>query len=193
MGCREIATAVVCCRSMKAASLAVLLGFSLAANAVLAGPAGLEMGMTLAEVERAGTVVPGKSRHVYTLTRGGGRETGFLAYQLFITPAFGLCKIVAIGPSTSVTEVQSAFRDEEHVLAIRYGSPRQDDGEKPSNTLSSAYWYELGQGLMRDELRAVKLEANTLNAGRGYLSVAYEFRNFSDCASEDRESGQAGL
>ena len=178
---------------MKKRFIVLLPGLALAAQAALAGPAGLSMGMTLADVHQAGSIAPGKSRHVYTLTREPDREEPFGAYQLFITPTFGLCKIVAVGPvlsSEASGELRSAFGEEERLLASRYGRAQVDDA---SSGALSAYWYDPGLGLLQDELRAVKLEANHLKSGRAYLSVAYEFRNFSDCQSEDEESGRAGL
>ena len=166
---------------------------ALAVQAALAGPAGLTMGMTLADVHQAGSVAPCKSRHVYTLTREPDGEEPFSAYELFITPTFGLCKIVAVGPvlaSGGAGELRSAFGEEERLLASRYGAARADDARSEA---FSAYWYDPDQGQLQDELRAVKLEANRLKSGRGYLTVAYEFRNFIDCQSEDEESGRAGL
>ncbi len=151
------------------------------------------MGMTLADVHQAGSVSPGRSRHVYTLTREPDRENPFSAYQLFITPAFGLCKIVAVGPilaSGSGADLLAAFKEEERVLAGRYGGTQ---GEEDKSGELSAYWYDPAEGLLQDDLRAVKLEASHLKSGSGFLSVAYEFRNFVDCQQEDQESGRAGL
>ncbi len=162
-------------------------------QAAVAGPAGLSMGMTLADVHQAGQVAPGRSRHVYTLTREPDRDNPFSAYQLFITPTFGLCKIVAVGPVLAPgasADLLAAFKEEERMLAGRYGSVQ---GEEDKSGALSAYWYDPGQGLMQDDLRAVKLEANRLKSGDGYLSIAYEFRNFVDCQQEDEESGRAGL
>ena len=173
--------------------LAVLPGLALVVHTALAGPAGLSMGMTLGDVHQAGSIAPAKSRHVYTLTREPAREDPFSAYQLFITPTFGLCKIVAVGPVIAAgagADLRSAFREEERALAGRYGNVQSE--EDKSGDLS-AYWYDPVQGLLQDDLRAVKLEANHLKSGSGYLSVAYEFRNFIDCQQEDEESGRAGL
>ncbi len=178
---------------MKKRFIVLVPVLALAGHAALAGPAGLAMGMTLAEVHQAGSIAPAKSRHVYTLTREPDRDDPFEAYQLFITPTFGLCKIVAVGPvlaSGASSELRSAFGDEERLLASRYGSARMADA---SAGALAAYWYDPGQALLQEELRAVKLEANHLKSGRAYLSVAYEFRNFADCQSEDEESGRAGL
>ncbi len=171
---------------------AVLAAFFLVSQAAVAGPAGLTMGMTLADVHQAGHVAPGKSRHVYTLSREPDRNNPFSAYQLFITPTFGLCKIVAVGPVLSPgarADLLAAFKEEERMLAGRYGAVQTE--EEKSGALS-AYWYDAALGL-RDDLRAVKLETNQLKSGSGYLSVAYEFRNFVDCQQEDQESGRAGL
>jgi len=196
---------------MKLASTAAFVSLAFVAKAALAGPFGFEMGMTLAEVQHTGTVTPSKSRHVYTLTREPSSAAPFIAYQLFITPTFGLCKIVAIGPvfktSADGAAVQSAFREQKKALEGRYGNPillddLKSSEAKPVNWMTglakqvqslSASWYEGGRSNLGEGLQAVKLEANGLSSERGYLSVAYEFRNFADCQTEDRESGRAGL
>ena len=182
---------------MKKSTLAIaLLSVSAAATA---GPFGLEMGTPLAELNKQMRLTPGKPA-LYSTTSVPKAHPDFDDYRLVVTPAHGLCKIIAFTKviSTSVygTELVSKFSGIESALATKYGNSKRYDHlrngsiwneqrdwmmglRKKERTLTS-YWTNEGRELP-DNVQAIELDAVAINTEQAMVKLVYEFKNSDQC------------
>lgn len=176
-----------------------------------AGPFGLEMGMSVNEVRKLAPLTANADRSIYTMHDVPVPNASFTMYKLFITPLFGLCKILAVTPvirsNAEGADLRAAFDRVEKDLRAQYGAGKRIDTFKAGSAWEAprqwmvglaeeqqalnAYWYRAEDALLPDSLRAIKLEANALGEDRGYLALGYEFTNFGSCLAEDKDSDLA--
>ena len=172
----------------------------LALNSVsTAGPLGLEMGMTLSEIQ---SKIKLKSISPYTFSAATlpDGHPDFDDYRLTITPQHGLCKLTAWTPDirTSVygTDVLSEFDNYFKVLSTKYGIAKRFDflrsGSiwnerkdwmmallKKERTLS-AFWID-DKITMPDNLSGINIEAYANSRESGMIAISYEFKNAESC------------
>lgn len=172
------------------------------------GPFGLRMGMQPTEV---GKPASNPQNGVYIYSRLPIPFSRADEYLLLFGQKSGLCKVVASGVTkdTSVygSELKSEFTDIRDALVSKYGGSKNDydflktgsiwdDPQdwmmallKKERVLASA-WEFTGRG---DEVANLMLKANALGTNKGYVTIAYEFSNFSACRAELDASDNAGL
>jgi hypothetical protein len=174
----------------------VLLIFS---TAVQAGPFGLDMGTPLADLKRQMKLKLVKPAY-YSTHSVPKSHPDFNEYRLLVTPAHGLCKIVAWSKvvSTSVygTELVSKFSALESALTTKYGNPTQYDflregsiwserrdwmmGLHKSERTLKSYWTNEDRELP-ENVQAIELEAMAISIEQATVKLAYEFKNADDC------------
>lgn len=182
---------------MKNLTLAVFL-ISISAAAT-AGPFGLNMGTSLTELSKQMKLKPEKLA-LYSTSSVPKAHSDFNDYRLVITPAHGLCKIIAWSKviSTSVygTELVNKFSSLESALTTKYGNPKQYDilrngsiwneqrdwmmGLRKKERILKSYWTNEGRELP-DSVQAIELEAMAINTERAVVSLVYEFKNSDQC------------
>lgn len=165
----------------------------------VAGPLGLEMGTSLAQIKSKSPLKTEEPYQFSTPTLPDGHPD-FNDYRMIITPQHGLCKLIAWTPAirTNVygTELLSAFERYFSVLTTKYGSAKRYDFlrsgsiwneekdwmmalRKKERTLV-AFWTEK-EVQLPDNLSAIKIEAYANGTESGMISIGYEFKNSDEC------------
>ena len=177
----------------------VVLAIGLSGQA-MAGPFGLEKGMTLKQIDNAQQVAPGK----YKVTSVPKPHSAFDTYAVQIGPQSGLCWIKGVGKElrTSVygLELRSAFNEMKEKLEQAYGKPEVIDRLLPGSIwdepkdwmmalikkerLLAAAWSEKSKATLPIDLQWVGLGARAISTNSGYIAVEYSFINKSDCDAE---------
>lgn len=164
---------------------AVLLPFALAA---FAGPFGLEMGMTLKQVEQA--CGGRKAVHIGDIRyyiKPEKTHPSFSEYIAWISPTEGLCFIRAnseeIYLDPTVVTVRNVFYRAEGALSKSYGKSILTD-ELPSWT-ASLYGLQSGTSRLdahwfpnRSDVVWIYLYVDAIDLDTAIISVYYEFANY---------------
>lgn len=187
----------------------ILLTF---ASASIAGPFGVEKGMTLNQLNELGSFTKTNSPNVYKSDsmKQGHPDVEF--YSVIVTPSHGLCKIQALTKDTPTsaygTELQSKYNSLRSALVSKYGQP-----EKSFDFLrSGSIWHESREWMMSllkkerylasfwtssnnlpDSLKTISIEAAALNSSKGFIKLGYEFDNIDQCLAEDKAASNANL
>jgi len=166
----------------------------------MAGPFGLEKGMTLKQIDNAQQVAPGK----YKVASVPKPHSAFGSYIVQIGPQSGLCWIKGIGKDVGTSvyglELKSAFNQMKEKLEHTYGMPEVIDRLLPGSIwnepkdwmmalikkerLLAAIWSEKSKATLPIDLRSVSLIASAMKTNFGYIAVEYSFINESDCDAE---------
>ena len=135
----------------------------------------------------------------------------FESYSLLFSQKNGLCKILAIGKDIksgdSGSEVKSAFNSLDESLSKKYGKGKKYDFtsskyESPEywmmyllkkNRTLDKFWMKKYGSTLLNNLSAIALNANASDMSTGYLTLSYEFENFSDCVDEAKTENSKGL
>ena len=187
---------------MKRNSIALLVIAGLMyATTAMAGPFGLDMGMTLKDVGgKPEKVTNGK----YKLTSVPNSHSAFEAYIVQISPKDGLCWIKAIGKDIPTSaygiELKSAFNDMKGKLEKTYGNHKTTDLLMPGSIWKEsndfmmamikkerflmAIWDVENGSTLTDNLKQIGLIASPARRGKGYISIEYSFSNEKACEVE---------
>jgi hypothetical protein len=170
-------------------------------GAAWAGPMGLEMGTSLAELRKhhqLHRVAP----YQYSATGFKGGHADFVSYRLLVTPVHGLCRFAAwskpLRTGGQGRELRERFNGLHAALTEKYGDGEISDsiaedslwGDPRDWMLAldaqdrklSAVWLAEGQA-MADHVAQVHLEAQALGYGRARLSLGYAFSNADECVA----------
>jgi hypothetical protein len=184
----------------KTITMILLSGMFLVSNAI-AGPFGLEMGMSLKEIGgKAEKVAHGK----YNLTNVPKPHSAFEFYVVQVAPKGGLCWIKAIGKDIRTSsyglELKSAFSDMEEKLEKSYGKHKKMDNllqgsiwDEPNDWMMglikkerilAAIWEESEGSNLPADLKQIGLIASPSARDKGYISIEYSFTNMDTCEAE---------
>ena len=173
----------------------------IAANAV-AGPLGLNKGMTLEELKKQGAFSPVGQQYVYTSKTLASGHTDFDLYTVILTPEQGLCKIQAsskeIDTSSFGTELESKYRRLIDAMSEKYGPPGKNFDflsagslwEEPQYWMMallkkertlSAFWSAPVNNNLPDSIQSITIESYALSGSTGYIRLSYEFDNIDAC------------
>lgn len=171
------------------------------ATSALAGPFGLEMGMSL-------QAIGGKPKKLnsgqYLLTNVPKPHLAFEKYIVEVAPKSGLCRIKAIGKDipTSVfgLELTSSFRNMKDKLEKSYGKHETTDlllsesiwneprdfmrGMIKKERFLYAIWSGEKNSTLTNNLKEIGLSAEALTENTGYLDIIYSFENAESCEAE---------
>lgn len=174
---------------------------SIAFGAV-AGPLGLNKGMTLAELNKQGSFAPANQPFMYRAKTLANGHPDFEDYTIVLTPEHGLCKIVASGKNIDSspygTELEGKFKELVSALTGKYGAPGKNfiglgSGSiwnQPKDWMMgllkkersvAAFWIPPGNAHLPDSLQSIGVEAVALSGSTGYIRLAYEFDNADEC------------
>ena len=173
-----------------------------AAFGVIAGPLGLNKGMTLEELKKQGAFVAGNQQFVYTAKTITNGHPDFESYTVILTPEQGLCKIQAaskdIDTSSFGNELQGKYRDLVGALSQKYGAPGKDFDflragsiwKEPQYWMMGllkkernldAFWSKPENNNLPDSLSSVALNTYALSGSKGFIKLGYEFDNIDAC------------
>jgi hypothetical protein len=176
----------------------------------IAGPFGLEQGMTLQQIGgNAQQLAPGK----YKTTNVPKPHSAFDAYVLEIGPHSGLCWIKAIGKTVSTSvyglELHSTFEDLKGRLTETYGSPDLMDRLMPGSIWHDpqdwmmallkkervliAVWSQKSGARLPPDIKSVAISARALSPGSGDVAVEYAFTNETQCDAELTKAEDSAL
>ena len=191
---------------LAAATFAVLL-----ASPAVAGPFGLERGMTLAQLPGTPVKVgPG----MYRLSEVPKPHPAFDTYVVIVGPTTGVCWIKGVGKSIQTgaygTQLQASFHDMKDRLAAIYGTARVSDrlneGSiwnesrdwmmgmlKKERKLVALWTTDKNKAFPRAEFKAVGLFAHAIDGEHGALTVEYSLANEDACLAEIAKADDSSL
>lgn len=176
----------------------------------VAGPFGLEQGMSLQQLIKIAQVQEiSKSVFLVKSLPMGSAEVD--KYVLLIAPNVGLCKVTAmtkpITTDSSGSELKAEFTSYVNILAEKYGPVTKKMNFLHANTIwkdakywmrslqqeereMSYYWISGSNNKLADSIEAIDLSANAASQTLGYLTVAYEFKNMKKCQEALESEGK---
>ncbi|RME39651.1 MAG: hypothetical protein D6794_03515 [Deltaproteobacteria bacterium] len=178
----------------------VLSAAFMATNA-MAGPFGLEMGMSLKEIGGK----PEKLRNgVYKIVNVPKPHSAFEFYAVKVGPKSGLCWLKAIGKDIQTnsfgTGIKSAFNEMEKKLESIYGKHQRIDvlyngsiWSEPNEWVMAllkkervlgAIWEESKGSSLPPNLKQVALVTGATALDKGYIAIEYSFKNEDACNAE---------
>lgn len=174
-----------------------------AAFGAIAGPLGLNKGMTLEELNKHGSFTPvPRHQFVYESKNLTNGHPDFQSYTALVTPAHGLCKIMAtsrnIESSSYGTEIEEKFKDLISALTGKYGAPGKQHnflkqgsiwnepkywmmGLLKKERILSAFWLPPENSNLPDSLTTIYVQTVALSRSHGFIELNYEFDNVSEC------------
>lgn len=176
--------------------------FALAPTGALAGPFGLDKGMSLEQLKKQGIFVPTKVRFVYQARKLAKGHPDFEMYSALVSPQHGLCKITAIGNDvvTNVfgNQLEQKFKDITRAITRKYGSASNEFDFLQSGSIwkdpqdwmmglvkkervLASFWKASETTDLPDALSIIAVKANPLSSSKGYISLVYEFDNMDAC------------
>lgn len=186
---------------MKSATIfgTLLLALGLSDQAI-AGPFGLEKGMTLKQLGSTQPLSPGK----YEVTSVPRAHSAFESYVVQVGPQAGLCWVKAVGHHVRAgaygLELKTRFTEMKTRLEQLYGTPEVFDRLLPGSVWNeprdwmmglikkervlAAIWSEKSKATLPADLRSVGLSADAISSDSGVIAVEYTFTNKKECESE---------
>ncbi len=168
---------------------------------VFAGPFGLEMGMSIKQIDpNAKEIAP----YIYKIQSVPKPHSAFESYVLKVSPNCGLCLIKANGKDISTNtygvELKSSFYDMKERLEKVYGISETTDvlfpgsiWDEPNDWMMGilkderilcSFW-EKEKGLdLKDNINIIVLGVSAINQNKGYLILEYSFINKENCDKE---------
>lgn len=189
---------------MKLCTKVFILFAILHANTVVAGPFGLDMGMTLKQIHKLTDIKPAKATFEYVTNKLPKSNKAFEKYIIYVSPKNGLCKITAIGndinTSSHGSELVSSFKAMEAKLTGKYGQNKKYDFLKSESIWSkdndwttalklnerilASFWPAKEDANLIENIKTIMLEASALDQHKGYYVLRYEFKNVDACNEE---------
>jgi hypothetical protein len=162
--------------------LSVLTCLICATNAV-AGPFGLEMGMSL---EQIGGNPKEMMKGAYELKTVPKPDPAFETYIVEVAPKGGLYRITAMGKRIPTdfngTEVMIEFKDMEKKLEASYGEHLREYSKRGRD--SRARWEPMYRSSLPSDLKFVVLLTKPATKDGGRIIIEYSFTNRESCEAE---------
>ena len=188
----------------------------LATLEALAGPFGLERGMTVAQLKAAGVDVSGLKDSTLKSATVPRPYAEFEAYWLKVDEKLGLCRIVAVTPDIPMnsfgTQLKDRFEEIKMALEQRYGPSAKLDfllrgsiWNEPKDWSTAlakrertfaAVWSTQGSAprfVPRDNIAGIALEAVSMDRATGYVRATYEFNNSDECTRQGNQKKNSAL
>ncbi len=168
----------------------------------IAGPLGLNKGMTLTALKKKGSFTPDSQQFFYTAKTLTNGHPGFDHYTVILTPENGLCKIIAFGKdfetSAYGTELKERFKGIIIAISGKYGEPGANSDflrhgsiwDEPRDWMKGllkkervleAFWGSPKNLNMPDSIQSIHVEGSALLKDAGIIMLTYEFDNMDEC------------
>ena len=183
-----------------------------AKNGPWTGPFGVQMGLSVADLEAAGLTIKKEQPGIYSSKSTPSPHKAFEGYNFVISDVSGLCKVNAVGKDIATNsfgeDLRSAFKELKGALTEKYGEPSDDYDflrkgsiwrdsrdwmmalKQKDRTLAS-FWSL--KSTSHGGLEAVMLDASATNSNEGYITLRYSFKNESECLEEVRKAENSSL
>ena len=170
------------------------------------GPFGLKMGLTYAEVKK---IIPdlnlSKTNPHFSDSRNIPKpHPNFGGYSFQFSDKTGLCRISALGKQIETgkdgAQIQQEFSLLDEALTSKYGNGKKLDFAsrdygtpefwmlyllENDRTLYKS-WSKETKANLSNEIESISIKAYAESLSKGYLTLRYEFKNFSDCYEENK-------
>lgn len=189
----------------------VSLLVSISATSAVAGPFGLNMGMSydaLSKSMRLKQVKP----YFYSTSSLPKGHSDFDDYRLLITPRHGLCKVIAWSKSITTSIYGEGLRDKfeniEYAILQKYGQGKKYDflrvgsiwneqrdwmmGLLKSERTLAEYWTDEPSELP-DNIHVIALKAHAAGTEAGLIELGYEFKNSNECIDWIKQQENSSL
>lgn len=164
---------------------------------VFAGPFGLDMGMTLAQIQQKTGKVPVLSQDdLYEIVPPNANNL-FESYMVRVHPKYGIYSIRAIGKDITTTgygyEVKSTFNDLVASIGKSYGKYKKFDylqarsiWDEPNDFMMglvrkertlAAFWDKEEQSTLPNDISEISVAAYGLSSSKGYIVLIYNSPN----------------
>jgi len=173
-------------------------------GSAVAGPFGLKMGMSVAEVKAIDPAMTELAPGKYKLTHVPKPHSAFESYIVQICPKVGLSWIKAIGKNVSTSsygiELRATFDELSTKLDKSYGAGSTTDvllpgsiWDEPDDFMMGLakkerylfrQWSQKTGAQLNSNLVAIGLVATALDNNTGYLSLEYAFATSEACDEE---------
>lgn len=197
--------------NMRMRPVAIIVFIGIVTALANAGPFGIEMGMTLQQIESLSGAAAKEFGIGYEI-QPPKVHPSFDVYVALISPTLGVYKIVAFGKSKTVssfgTELKSDFDKIRKQIEVVYGPSKVFDflkygsiwkepndwmmGLKQKERTLVAFWDDETGADMSSTVANIMLEANATSSSSGYLSLSYEFDN-AQVAFDEREASESSV
>ena len=181
--------------------LIFICSFSFFTSGAWAGPYGLEMGMSLEDLNGNPEKIGPDKYVIYTVPEPVSQVE---SYAVRISPKGGLFWIKAVGKTMSTnpdgSEVRKAFEKVQQETAAVYGNSRSYDFLVDGSTLDQpddwmqgiinwervlgALWKKSEWKSLPDSLEEVFVGAEAVSSTQGFISIEYTFSNMNTCEAE---------
>ena len=171
------------------------------------GPFGLKMGLTQKQLEASGITLTEIGDNVFMASKVPNPHRDFSNYMLIVSPTSGLAKILAISDDITTDsqgyKLRNEYEDIKSLLDSKYGESDETDFLMYGSIWSDAddfmmalkleerylecSWVDTGDVMKSNEISTIALEAEARDNYTGYLSLLYEFDNFSDYVDSVKE------
>lgn len=179
----------------------LLFALPLVAQQEPATPFGFEMGTSVAALDSMGAETAGETPGIYKLDTAPQPHPAFEYYAVVATEATGVCKVLAIGNDIDTNsfgqQLRQGWDNVAEAVAAKYGGPETVDRVMPGSIWDApedfmmgllqqerylaAGWTPENGANLPDNLLGILLQAKATNSSTGYLSLGYEFTNFTEC------------
>lgn len=177
-----------------------------------AGPFGLEMGMSKAEIEKKCVLVL-ISTDYYEAKKVPLPHSDFETYKLVIDEKFGLCHIIAISGLIETNRYGDKIKEKfdliEKNLISKYGPNLKYDfvkagsywdepqywmmGLSKNERVYSAFWSAEDGSTPPEGVRGISLEAMAVSSEDGGIAISYESKNFKSWRAKMQKTEQESL
>ncbi|WP_157353556.1 hypothetical protein [Aromatoleum toluclasticum] len=177
----------------------IALLVNISATGAIAGPLGLDMGMSydiLSKNIKLKQVKP----FLYSTPSLQKDHSDFDDYQLLITPKHGLCKVVAWSKAIPTSVYGEGLKDKfekiETAISQKYGQGKKFDllrsgsiwneqrdwmmGLRKNERTLAEFWTDDSSELP-DNIHIIALKAHAAGTETGLIELGYEFKNSSEC------------
>jgi hypothetical protein len=194
----------------KSLCVAVLL---VVAGDATAGPFGLDMGMSVADLQKVAKIEGAGSADVFRSRSVPNPHPAFQTYLMLVSPTLGLCKVTAVGAPVKSNAfgdaIKRQFDELEESLKTKYGNSKRFDflqvgsiWNEPKDWMMAltkkersldAYWNANERSMLSNDIAVIHLEAVGLSRESGLMRLSYEFSNFKQCFEESKRKRDSAL
>jgi hypothetical protein len=181
----------------------IFVGVTALSTACLAGPLGLEKGMTLQQLGLQGNLQADEDPNWYGASSLKSGHQAFERYKFLIDPELGLCKVIAVGKTITTNSFGEGIRNDYEGLASAL-TAKYGPGKKYDFLRSGSIWDEskdFMMGLLKkdrtlatfwinmplpDQLASIGMQAYALSGSTGWITLNYEFKDAAKCVEKSK-------
>lgn len=175
-------------------------------------PFGIPMGTSVEQLKKMGAEYD--KDNYWVLKKPPISNNSFDLYMIWTSKKSGVCKVVALGKTINTSEyghkIRSSFNGLAKVLKNKYGPPAEKFdflsydsiwkkdrdfmmGLKLEDRHLTYIWKSTNKSPLPNNISMMLISAKALSSNKGYIRLGYEYKNFSNCTTEQEEKDSTGL